>query len=97
MPNSAANESAGRGEIINLRASRKQKALIDRAAAVTGRSRSEFMLTSACHEAESVLLDRRYFALPDDAWQAFTTKLDQPPGHNPKLRHLLKTAAPWDR
>jgi uncharacterized protein (DUF1778 family) len=52
-----------RVENINLRVSRNQKALIDRAAEVQGRSRSDFMLEAACREAESVLLDQRYFYL----------------------------------
>jgi uncharacterized protein (DUF1778 family) len=86
-----------RGENINLRASQKQKALIDRAAKALGRSRSDFMLETACREAETVLLDRRYFALSDDAFKRFTAMLDKPPASNPKLRRLLQTKAPWDR
>lgn len=91
------NDSRLRGETINLRASRTQKALIDRAAEAMGRSRSEFMLETACREAETVLLDRRYFALSGDAFERFTALLDKPPAVNPKLRRLLQTKAPWDR
>jgi uncharacterized protein (DUF1778 family) len=87
---------AGRGETINLRASQKQKVLIDRAAEALGRSRSDFMLESACREAERVLLDRRYFGLSPDAFKRFTAMLDKPPASNTKLRRLLRTRAPWD-
>ena len=87
----------GRGETINLRATRKQKRLIDRAAEALGRSRSDFMLDIACREAESVLLDRRYFVLSDDAFRKFTAMLDKPPKDNPKLRRLLETKAPWEK
>lgn len=86
-----------RGETINLRASRRQKLLIDRAAEALGRSRSDFMLETACREAESVLLDRRYFSLPEDQFRRFAAMLDRPPKENPKLRRLLETKAPWDR
>jgi uncharacterized protein (DUF1778 family) len=86
-----------RGETINLRASQKQKALIDRAAEALGRSRSDFMLDTACREAESVLLDRRYFALSEEAFKRFTSMLDSPPKDNPRLRRLLRTKAPWER
>src|ERR1035438_5422530 len=86
-----------RGETINLRATRKQKTLIDRAAEALGRSRSDFMLETSCREAETVLLDRRYFALSAEAFRRFTDILDKPPGSNPKLRRLLRTKAPWDR
>ena len=87
----------GRGETINLRASRQQKTLIDQAAAALGRSRSDFMLDTACREAEAVLLDRRYFVLSDEAFERFTAMLDKPPEENPKLRRLLETKAPWER
>ncbi len=87
---------AGRGEVINLRASQKQKVLIDRAAEALGRSRSDFMLETACREAERVLLDRRYFDLSQDAFKRFIAMLDKPPASNPKLRRLLQTRAPWE-
>ncbi len=97
MPGIRTEESTGRGETINLRASRKQKALIDRAAETLGRSRSDFMLDTVCREAEAVLLDRRYFVLTGDAFKRFTAMLDKPPKDNPKLRRLLETKAPWER
>jgi len=86
-----------RGENINLRVSRGQKSLIDRAARALGRSRSDFMLDTACREAEGVLLDRRYFILPDEEFRRFSAMLDRPPAHNPRLSRLLNTRAPWDK
>jgi uncharacterized protein (DUF1778 family) len=83
-----------RDETINLRATRRQKSLIDRAADALGRNRSDFMLETACREAESVLLDRRYFTLSTDEFHRFTSMLDKPPASNAKLRRLLKTKAP---
>ncbi len=85
-----------RGETINLRATRKQKALIDQAAEALGRSRSDFMLDTVCREAESVLLDRRYFVLSEEAFREFSTMLDRPPKDNPKLRRLLESKSPWE-
>ncbi len=86
-----------RAENINLRVSRSQKALIDRAATALGRNRSDFMLETACREAESVLLDRRYFNLPEDEFRRFTAMLDKPPANNPRLARLLRSKAPWDK
>jgi uncharacterized protein (DUF1778 family) len=91
------HEQGGRGEIINLRASRKQKALIDQAAEALGRSRSDFMLDTVCREAEAILLDRRYFVLSEDAFRRFNAVLDKPPKDNPKLRRLLATKPPWEK
>src|SRR5438270_1789450 len=89
--------NTGRCEMINLRASERQRALIDRAAEALGRTRSDFMLDTACREAEAVLLDRRYFSLSEEAFKRFTRMLDSPPKDNPRLRRLLQTRAPWDR
>jgi uncharacterized protein (DUF1778 family) len=97
MPVTTPKPTLGRGETINLRVSRGQKALIDRAAQALGRNRSDFMLESACREAEAVLLDRRYFALPEEDFKRFKAMLDKPPATNPRLIRLLKTKAPWDK
>ena len=78
---SAATESNRlRGENINLRVSRSQKTLIDRAAGALGRSRSDFMLEAACRAAESALLDRRFFELDDAAFRRFAALLRQAAG-----------------
>jgi uncharacterized protein (DUF1778 family) len=54
------------------------------------------MLDAACREAETVLLDRRYFALEADEYRRFLTILDKPPVANPRLRRLLRTKPPWE-
>lgn len=97
MPKAATKSTKTRGGNINLRVSRGQKALIDRAAQALGRNRSDFMLETACREAESVLLDRRYFALPEEEFKRFRAMLDKRPLSNPRLARLLKTRAPWDK
>jgi len=86
-----------RAENINLRVSRSQKALIDRAAEAQGRNRSDFMLEAACREAESVLLDRCYFQLDDEAFKQFTAMLDAPPKSNPRLARLFARKALWEK
>ena len=55
------------------------------------------MLETACREAESVLLDRRYFALPEDEFRRFIAMLDKPPASNLRLARLLKARAPWEK
>ena len=45
----------------------------------------------------SVLLDRRYFNLPEDQFRRFTAMLDRPPASNPRLARLLRSKAPWDK
>jgi uncharacterized protein (DUF1778 family) len=82
--------------VINLRAQRRQQDLIDHAAALLGKNRTDFMLEAACREAEDVLLDRRVFVLDEEAWQRFNALLDEPPGDLARLRKLLTTPAPWE-
>jgi uncharacterized protein (DUF1778 family) len=93
----ATREKLGRNVTINLRASGRQRALIDQAADALGKNRSDFMLDASCREAESVLLDRRYFSLDAEAFEKFMAILDAPPAENPRLRRLLAEKAPWER
>jgi uncharacterized protein (DUF1778 family) len=97
MPNTRTADRTARDVNINLRASQKQRSLIDRAAEALGKNRSDFMLEASCREAESVLLDRRYFALDAETFEQFTAMLDKPPAGSPRLRRLLGEKAPWER
>ena len=47
-----------RNTAINLRALPEQRDLIDQAAGLLGKTRSDFMLESACERAQTVLLDQ---------------------------------------
>ena len=82
---------------INIRAKAKQRNLIDQAANRLGRSRSDFMLETACREAENVLLDQAFFSVDVGTFAKFQALLDQPLPPTDKLRRLLKTKAPWDK
>lgn len=95
MPASGTKADKSRSQNINLRVTRSQKALIDRAAGALRRNRSDFMLETACREAEAILLDRRYFSLPAEDFKRFLATLDRPPAANPRLRRLLRTTPPW--
>ncbi len=83
--------------MINLRADKSKRALIDRAAEALGKNRSEFMLEAACREATSVLLDRTFFHLDEKAYKRFLAALDKPPAANPRLRRLLTSKPPWEK
>ena len=82
---------------INLRAREAQKKLIDRAAQVQGRNRSEFMLEAACEKAQQVLLDQSFFPLDEKSYRSFAELLDAPPKANRRLKELLASKAPWER
>src|SRR5688572_2741264 len=68
-----------RNEIINLRASRRQKELIDQAAELLDSTRSDFMLEAACREAQALLVDQTRFSLPENKFKRFMAALDKSP------------------
>ena len=84
-----------RAAAINLRALPEQRDLIDQAAHLLGKNRSDFMLEAACERAQSVLLDQVFFKLDTDKFQQFIAVLDAPPSANPGLARLMSVKAPW--
>ncbi len=85
------------GPAINIRVKSPQKLLIDKAAKLLNKTRSEFMLESACNEAMNVLLDRRLFILDDSQFEVFTKLLDSPVTKNHELNSLLDSKSPWEK
>jgi uncharacterized protein (DUF1778 family) len=88
-------EYAVRDAAINLRALPEQRDLIDHAAGLLGKNRSDFMLEAACERAQAVVLDQIFFSLDSDKFKQFTAMLDAPAGPNPGLERLLAVQAPW--
>lgn len=88
---------AKRETVINLRAPAAQRAQIDQAAQVQGKSRTDFMLEAASEKAQQVLLDRTVFALDAKRYQRFVKLLDAPLKANKALNRLLTQSAPWER
>ncbi|MGC6331505.1 type II toxin-antitoxin system TacA family antitoxin [Rhizorhabdus sp. FW153] len=81
---------------INLRIEAQTRRMIDDAAAILGKTRTEFMVESARSRATDVLLDQRLFVLDDARYDAFVDALDNPPAPGPKLRTLLRRTPAWD-
>ncbi len=64
---------------VNLRIESHTRQLIDDAAAVLGKTRTEFMIESARRQAIDVLIDQRLFMLDSDRYDVFVQALDNPP------------------
>ena len=86
-----------RAAAINLRALPEQRDLIDHAANLLGKSRSDFMLEASCERAQSVVLDQVHFSLNADKFQQFIELLDAPPESNAGLERLLALKSAWDK
>ena len=84
-----------RDAAINLRARPEQRDLIDQAAQILGKNRSDFMLEVACERAKSVLIDQVFFNLDTERFEAFNALLDAPVAANPGLERLMAVKAPW--
>ena len=84
-----------RDAAINLRALPEQRDLIDTAASLLGKNRSDFMLEAACDRAQSVVLDHVFFSLDADKFKQFTAMLDAPLVPNAGLERLMAVKMPW--
>jgi uncharacterized protein (DUF1778 family) len=74
---------------INLRATDRQEKLIRTGAETTGVSVTDFILDSACLQAEHVLADKREFPASPKQWKAFVEALDRPARVKPELARLF--------
>jgi uncharacterized protein (DUF1778 family) len=86
-----------RAAAINLRALPEQRDLIDHAAHLLGKNRSDFMLEAACERAQSVVLDHVHFSLDAEKFQQFADLLDAPPQSNAGLERLLALKPAWSK
>ena len=82
---------------VNFRMKDERLALIDRAAAIRGVTRTEFVLRSSEAAAMEVLTERPVIALDDESHAAFIAALDAPVETNGRLRELLARAPLWER
>jgi uncharacterized protein (DUF1778 family) len=81
---------------LNMRIQPELRILIDRAAEVAGKNRTDFVLDAARQAAQTTLLDQVHFQLNPAAFKAFVQRLDAPPQPNQRLRKSLQTLAPWE-
>ena len=84
-------------ETLNLRIKPQLRGLIDRAAELSGKNRTDFVLDAARHAAEDALLERTVFVFNPKTYAEFVARLDAPPRPNARLRRSLQTPAPWEK
>lgn len=92
-----AERAGGTRGSINLRIDAGTRQLIDEAAAVLGKTRTQFMIESARQLAIDALLEQRLLVLHSERFDAFIEALDNPPAPGPKLRSLLRRAPAWQK
>ena len=97
MPAPATTNRPPRRDSLNIRIKADERGLIDRAAELTGKTRTDFVLDAARRAAVEALTDRSLFVVDAETYARFVAALDAPPVANEKLRRTMQTPAPWDR
>ena len=87
----------GRSERVDLRMTPAAKQTLQRAAAATNKTLTEFLLDTGLNAALDTLADRRVFLLDKKRWEAFMSALAAPPKNNPRLRKLLARKPAWEK
>ena len=83
-------------EPLNIRIQPELRSLIDRAAELTGKTRTDFVLDASRRAAEEALLDRTLFTAGEQAYEEFLARLDAPTRPSDRLRRTMTTPAPWE-
>ena len=81
---------------MNMKAAPQVRGLIDRAAKLVHRNRTEFVLEAAIQRAEEVILDQQLLSVDEERFQRFVQALDAPPASNPRLKRALEHKTPWE-
>lgn len=75
---------------LALRMTQQQKQEIEQAAAITGRSVSDFSVTALVREAAEVIARERDLSMSQAAWEAFNAAIEQPAQPVEGLARLLR-------
>ncbi len=79
---------------VNLRVRQAQRLIIDRAADIRGKTRSEFMIEASVAAAEDAILDQTLVKVDASTYEHFLQVLDQPPNSEGFAR-LMNAPQPW--
>lgn len=88
-------EVMAKDERLDLRVSLTQKRLLQQAAAISGRSVSEFVLDSALEDAGNALLDQRVFMFDPEAFDQLLAKAEDVDKNKEAIDKILAITPPW--
>lgn len=81
---------------LSMRLPETDIAIIDRAATLRGRSRTDFVREAAVRAAEEVLLETMPIRMSSAGFKAFVDVLSQPARPVPEMVELFQRPAPWE-
>ncbi|HET6608974.1 MAG TPA: DUF1778 domain-containing protein [Rhodopila sp.] len=81
---------------ISMRLPEADIAMIDRAASLRGRSRTDFVRDAAVRAAEDALMENRLIRMSSEGFADFMAVLAAPTAPVPAMVELAKRPAPWE-
>lgn len=81
---------------ISMRLPEADIAMIDRAAGLRGRSRTDFVRDAAVRAAEDVLMDNRLIRMSPEGFDAFMAAVSGPATPASEMVEVARRAAPWE-
>lgn len=85
-----------RDQPLSMRLPEGDIAIIDRAAGLRGRSRTEFVRDAAVRAAEAVLMENSPIRMSEEGFAAFMAEISGPARPVPELLDVLRRRAPWE-
>jgi uncharacterized protein (DUF1778 family) len=81
---------------LSMRLPEADIAIIDRAASLHGRSRTDFVRHAAVRAAEDALMETAPIRMSASGFKAFMAALSAPPTAVPEMIEVLRRPAPWE-
>jgi uncharacterized protein (DUF1778 family) len=82
---------------LSMRMPKNDIAIIDRAASMKGRSRTDFVREAAVRAAEDVVLEAALIRMSPADFKAFSDSLSEPPVVVPDIVRIMRRKAPWEK
>jgi uncharacterized protein (DUF1778 family) len=81
---------------LSMRLPEADLAIIDRAAQLRGRSRTDFVREAAVRAAEATLMENTPIRMSPDGFTAFVAAISAPAKPVPEMVELFQHNAPWE-
>lgn len=81
---------------ISMRLPEADVAMIDRAADLRGRSRTDFVREAAVRAAEDVIMENRLIRMSAEGFTHFMSVLSEPAEPVAEIVEVVKRSAPWE-
>ncbi len=82
---------------LSMRLPEGDIAIIDRAADLRGRSRTDFVREAAVRAAEEVLMESTLLRMTPEGFEAFVQAISAPATPVPEMVASLRRKAPWEK